>query len=155
MKKLILLAILFSISTIPSLNAQSKQTQKEQFQSTYNNMKSLVESQVFDFVGDVVFAGRTREKLNNDINTITINKSQASGSIISLKSKNKSFDLNGDVEDYQTVSDDDKQNIFIQFKVKSPTQTLDVNIEIKPNGNATLTASSGTNNSITWVGYIK
>ena len=153
MKKTILFAFIFSLSVV-SMNAQTKPSQKDQFQATYNNMKSLVQSQVYNFVGDVVFDGRTREKLNVDSNTIVINKNEISGNVVSLQSKNKSFDVNGSIEDYKGLFEDDKQRISVQFKVVTSTQSLDLLIIIKPNGNTILTVSSD-NNAISWVGHIK
>ena len=154
MKKIILLALFIGLFETYG-NAQSNPSQKEQFQTTYNSMKSLVQSQVYNFVGNVVFDGRKREKLNDENNTIVINKSEISGNVISLQSRNKSFDVNGTIENYKALSNDDKQHISVQFKIKSPTQILEVQIVIKPNGNAVLTVSSNDNNSISWVGHIK
>jgi hypothetical protein len=155
MKKLVLLAILFSLFASTYTCAQIKETQKEKFQSTYTSSKAIVETQHYNFVGELVYNNKKREKLSNDSNTIAIKKSEISGKVISLQSENKSFDVNGTVENYKASFDDDKQHIRIQFTVKTTTQTLEIFIDIKPNGNAFLTVSSGNYNTISWTGKIE
>jgi len=155
MKKIILLALLFSFTVNIHVSAQSKETRKAQFQSTCNSTKSLVNSQVYNFIGDVVFDGSTREKLNSDSNTIVINKSNITGKLTALQSKKNTLDVNGAIEDYTVTSNDDKQQVLVQFKVVTAAQTLDANIQIKPNGNAVLRVSSNSGDIITWVGFIK
>ena len=155
MKKLVLLAILFSLSATTYTCAQKKQTQNKKFQTTYNNSKAIVETQRYNFVGEIVYSNKNREKLSEDSSIIAINKSEILGKVISLSTDNKSFDVNGIIENYKASFDDDKQQIAIQFKVKTTTQTLDVFIDIKPNGNAFLTVSSGNYNTISWTGKIK
>ena len=155
MKKIILLALLFSFAINIHVSAQSKETRKAQFQSTYNSTKSLVNSQVYNFIGDVVFDGSTREKLNSDSNTIVINKSNITGKLTALQSKKNALDVNGAIENYTVTSNDDKQQVLVQFKVVTAAQTLDANIQVKPNGNAVLRVSSNNGDIITWVGFIK
>lgn len=155
MKKLILLALLFSLSVTSFTCAQAKETQKAKFQTTYNRSKAIVETLRYNFVGEMVYSNKNREKLSDDSNTIMINKSKVSGKVISLSTENKSFDVNGTIENYKASFDDDKQQIAIQFNVKTATQTLEFFIDIKPNGNAFLTVSSGNYNTISWVGKIK
>jgi len=155
MKKLVLLTILFSLSVSTYTCAQIKETQKEKFQITYKSSKAIVETQHYNFVGEMVYNNKKREKLSNDSNTVSINKSEISGKVISLQSENKSFGLNGAIENYKASFDDDKQNIRIQFNVKTTSRNIEVFIDIKPNGNAFLTVSSGNFNTISWTGKIK
>ena len=155
MKKIVVLALVFGFSMTSLLNAQNQQTQKEQFEKNYQSLKSLVKTQDFNFVGEVVFDGSTREKLDNKTNTISINDSEIAGKMISLKSVGKTIDVNGSIENYKAIFDDDAQYIFMEFNAKSATQSLDFTIEIKPNGKATLTVLSVNDDSITWVGYLK
>lgn len=155
MKKLILLAILFSLSVTTFTCAQAKVTQEEMFQATYNSSKAIVETQQYNFIGEMVYSNKNREKLSSDSNTITINKTYVTGKMISLSNENKSFDVNGTIENYKVSFDDEKQHVAIQFNVKTTAQTLEFFIDIKPNGNAFLTVSSGNYNAISWVGKIK
>lgn len=155
MKKLILLTLLFSLAVTSFACAQTKESQKAKFQTTYTSSKALVETQHYNFIGEMVYSNKNREKLSDDSNTIVINKSEVTGKVISLSTENKSFDVNGTRENYKASFDDDKQHIAIQFNVKTATQTLEVFIDIKPNGNAFLTVSAGNDNTISWVGKIK
>ncbi|WP_296385219.1 DUF4251 domain-containing protein [Winogradskyella sp.] len=151
MRKLILLVILFSLSATTFSYAQTKTSQKEKFQTTYNSSKALVKSQAFQYIGNVVYNNKKRERLDSNTNTISINKSKASGQVKSLSNLNKTFDLDGEIEDYMVSFNDDNQRISIEFSVNQ----YNVFIDIKPNGNAFLTVSSGANNTISWTGRIK
>ena len=155
MKKLILLALFFSFSATPFVSAQSNPNQKEVFQTTYNNSKSLVETQSYQFIGEMVFFNRTREKLNTDSNTLTINSSKISGQVISVQSENRTINVTGKIENYNATFNDDKQQISIAFNVKTATEILKVTIDVKPNGNAFLNVTSGNANTISWTGKLK
>jgi hypothetical protein len=150
MKKLILIVILFSLSATTYSCAQSKSAQKEKLKATYNNSKALVNTQTFHFVGELVYNNKNREKLSSDAK-ISINESSVSGKVISLSHQKKSFYLGGDIENYKTVVDDETQQISIEFSVNKHK----VFIDIKPNGNAFLTISSGADNTISWTGHIE
>ena len=155
MKKLILIVFIFSISASTCVVAQTKQSQKEAFASLYQNSKIIVESQSFVYVGNMVLENRTREKLSDNSNQLVINNSKMSGEITSLKSENKTINVTGDISDYKVVFNDEKQEISINFTVKSTNGIASVNIEVKPNGNAFLTASTGNGTSIYWTGTLK
>ena len=150
MKPLVLLVILFSFSAISFCSAQTKTSQKEIFQATYNSSKALVETQTYQFIGEVVLENKKREKLDRNSNTVTVNKSQISGQIVSLSQVNKRLYFNGVVEEYQVSFNDDKQQISIEFRVNKD----EVSIAIKPNGKAFLTVSSGNGINISQVGFI-
>ncbi len=151
MKNLVFLVILFSFSATTFCTAQTKAAQKEKFQATYNSSKALVQTQTYQFVGEVAFQNNKREKLDSDSNTVTVNKSQISGQVVSLSQVNKRFDFHGSVEKYQVSFNDDKQQISIEFNVNKDH----VVIAIKPNGKAFLTVSSGNGVNISQVGFIK
>ncbi|BAO77402.1 DUF4251 domain-containing protein [Winogradskyella sp. PG-2] len=150
MKKIILLVAIFSISATTYSCAQSKSTQKEKFQSTYNNSKALVENHTYQFVGDLVYNNKRREKLGDNA-IININKSSVSGEMVGLTNDRKSFIIDGKIEGYKNEFNDEKQHISIEFSVGERK----VFIDIKPNGNAFLTVSSGPGNSISWTGRIE
>ncbi|WP_299122963.1 DUF4251 domain-containing protein [uncultured Winogradskyella sp.] len=155
MKRIILLALLFNLSATTYLSAQSKQAQKEQFQTTYNSKKSLVQTQVFSFVGEVVFDGNTREKLNEEDNTIVINKSEISGQVMALQSNNKSIDVNdGSIENYKAIFNDDDQKISIQFTVITKNVSSNFSIIVRPNGKAVLSAAQNGLENVTWIGEL-
>lgn len=155
MKKLVLIALLFSLSATTIVTAQSKQTQKEVFASTYHNTKTLVNTQQFLYVGEMVYNNETREVLNDEIKTLTIDKSEVSGKVISVRSDKKTINVTGKIEDYMASFDDQKQEVNISFNVKTESATVTINIEIKPNGNAFLTVSSAGNEKISWTGKLK
>ena len=103
----------------------------------------------------MVYNNKKRERLNSDSNTIVINKSEVSGSVISLISDNKTFDVTGTIVNYKTSFDDDKEQISITINIKTSTQMLDMFIDIKSEGNAFLTVSTGNYNTISWTGKLK
>ncbi len=151
MKSLILLVTLISLSATTFSCAQTKTSQKEKFQTAYNNSKALVETQNFQFVGEMVYTNKNREKLDSDSSTIIVGESLVSGKVISLSTVNKTFVIDGAKKNYKASFNDDKQHIAIEFSVND----YKVFIDIKPNGNAFLTVSSGLDNSISWTGSIK
>ena len=154
MKTFTLFTLLFSLFTTTCSFAQTKEAQNKLFQDTYNQSKVLVQSQDYTFVGDMVYKNKTRERLKADFNSITIKKTEVSGALATLSSENRTFDLNGTIEDYKVLFDDDKQQISIQFNVKSEFQTLEVRIEVKPNGNAFLVVK-GKSSSASYTGKLK
>ena len=150
MKQLILLALLFSLTAITTSNAQTKSTQKETFQATYDDMKALVQSKTFAYVGDYVFNSKRRIKLDGNTNTVNINNTEATGQIEALATTKSTKGIKGKISNYNVSFNDDKQQISIEFKVDD----TNVNIDIKPNGNAFFTLkSSGT--TISQVGRLK
>ncbi|WP_339751618.1 DUF4251 domain-containing protein [uncultured Winogradskyella sp.] len=151
MKNLLLLTILLSISATTYTCAQTRVSQKEKFQATYNNSKALVKSLTFKYVGEVVYNNKQREMLDGNTNTISIDKSKVSGQVVSLSNANKTFDIEGELENYKVSFNDDNQRISIEFSVN----TYQVFIDIKPNGNAFLTVSDNIGNNISWTGRIK
>tara|TARA_R110002124_G_scaffold38563_3_gene122345 strand:- start:10565 stop:11020 length:456 start_codon:yes stop_codon:yes gene_type:complete len=151
MKNLLLLTILLSISATTYTCAQTRVSQKEKFQATYNNSKALVKSLTFKYVGEVVYNNKQREMLDGNTNTISIDKSKVSGQVVSLRNANKTFDIEGELENYKVSFNDDNQRISIEFSVN----TYQVFIDIKPNGNAFLTVSDNIGNNISWTGRIK
>jgi len=155
MKKIVLIALLFSLSVTTFLTAQSKQTQREVFATTYHNTKTLVNSQQFLYVGEMVYNNETREVLNDEINTLIINKSQVSGKVVSIKSDKKTVNVTGKIENYNVSFDDQKQEVNITFNVNTGNKTATLNIEVKPNGNAFLTVSSAGVENISWTGKLK
>ncbi|MFC0605672.1 DUF4251 domain-containing protein [Winogradskyella pulchriflava] len=150
MKHIIILALLFSFSATTFVDAQSKTTQKEQFQSTYNTIKALVKSKNFEFVGEVVFSDAGRKRVDGDTNSLSINESKGIGSLSMLSSDTETVKIDGDISNYNVNFNDDMQNIAIQFSVNKMT----VYIDIKPNGNAILTVETGVN-KITQLGKLK
>lgn len=151
MKHLVLLVILFSFSATSFCSAQTKGSQKEIFQANYNSSKALIETQTYQFVGEVVLENKKREKLDRNSNTLAVNKSQISGQLESLSQVNKRLDFKGAIEKYQVSFNDDKQQISIEFRVNQHQ----VSIAIKPNGKAFLTVSSDNGINISQVGFIK
>lgn len=154
MKKFTLFTVLFSLCAISYSTAQVKEKQQAQFETTYNQSKAIVQSQDYSFVGEMVYEDKTRERLNSESNTIVIQKSQVSGTLASLTSEGEIFNLNGSIQDYKVSFSDDTQEISIQFKVKSESNFSEVQIDVKPNGNAFLEFKS-LNSSASYTGKIK
>ncbi|WP_296317423.1 hypothetical protein [Winogradskyella sp. UBA3174] len=122
--------------------AQNKQTQKASFQLSYNNLKSLVQSKAYKFTGNFVYNNKNREKLENNTNTIVVNRNEASCNITSLSFENKKIETNGPMQNYNVKFDDEKQAIAINFKIGNN----EIYLDIKPNGNTFLTAKSSVIN---------
>lgn len=141
MKNLIMLALIFSISASTAVYAQSKPTQKETFQATYNTMKALVQSKDYKYVGEVVFEDRKRERLSGDVNTLSIDNSNATGLLQALGESDKVYPIKGEISNYNVNFNDDLQTISIEFNVNKKT----IYIDIKANGNAFLTVEDGVN----------
>ncbi|WP_299113410.1 hypothetical protein [uncultured Winogradskyella sp.] len=141
MKNLIILTFIFSLSASTFVSAQSKPTQKETFQGTYNAMKALVKSKKFKYVGEVVFEGFERERLNNEdeSNCLTIEDSKATGLIFDLGEDDRATLIMDKIINYSVNFNDDLQNISIAFAVNK----IKILIDIKPNGNAFLTIKNG------------
>ncbi|MBV7268244.1 DUF4251 domain-containing protein [Winogradskyella luteola] len=150
MKYLIILILLFSFSATNLVSAQSKETQKEQFQSTYNAMKALVKAKEFKYVGEVVFKADKRQMLDSTTNILTVNQAYSSGSLSTLDSITKGIQVDGEISNYIIDFNDDSQQISVQFSVNN----MEIYIDIKPNGNAFLTVK-GTVNKITQRGKLK
>ena len=134
-----------------SISAQTKKTQKERFQATYNASKALVKSNDFQYVGNYVFNNKKREKLEADSSTLKIDKNKINGQLTSLSTSNLSIvNINDTIKDYSASFNDEKQTITISFKAGGSQ----IYISIKPNGNTFLTLSNGLSKNITQVGKI-
>jgi hypothetical protein len=142
MKNLFILALIFSLSVSTVVTAQSKKTQKETFQATYNAMKTLVKSKEFKYVGEVVFEDRKRERLNSDSNTFSVDNSNVTGLLQALGEATKVIPIKGEISNYNVNFNDDLQNISIEFSVNK----MKIYIDIKANGNAFLTVEGAVNN---------
>lgn len=149
-KYLFILTLLFGFTATSLSCAQSKTTQKEKFQSTYNEMKALVQSKDYKFVGDFVYNNKKREKLDTATNNIAVNQSEVSGFASALYAKDEAINVNGKITNYNVNFDDDAQEIAIEFTVDD----IKFYIDIKPNGNAFLAIKSSVNN-ITQVGKVQ
>lgn len=145
MKKLILLALLFSLNA--KLCAQVKPEQKAKFLSTYNNLKTLVESQDYQFIGEWVHNTTKREKLEENSSYISINGSEVLGNLVAL-GNDRTFNILGVIEEYQVLYDEKNLHISINFKVND----YKVYIDIKPYKNAFLKVEVGTDKPILQIG---
>lgn len=150
MKRLVLLALLFSLSITTFVSAQSKPSQKEVFATTYHNTKTAIETQNYQYVGYVVYNNEKRQNLESDSNTLRIEKDQVDGKLSSLSTYAFNTKDAKRITEYTVSFNDDTQQITIQFNVGKDQ----FHIEIKPNGNAFLTLKSGINN-ITQTGKIE
>lgn len=151
MKKIVLLALVFSLFATIFVSAQKQQTQKEIFETTYHNSKALVESQQFQFFGETFFNGKKRERLNSESNKLDISDSTITGQLSTLSTENKTYDIKGDIENYKVTYNDEKQLILMEFSVNK----VNYNIEVKPNGKAHLTTLDSAKNTLTWIGQLK
>jgi hypothetical protein len=150
MNKFILVLILLSLSVTGPSYGQTKTTQKEVFLAAYTNSKSLVASKDFLFIGELVYNGTKREKLESALNTIRLNTSKITGQLTALGDRTKIFDINGKIKRYKTLYDDKNQKISIDFVVKGHK----VHIAVMPNGKALLTTSLANASSMTWLGKL-
>ncbi|WP_299519068.1 DUF4251 domain-containing protein [Winogradskyella sp.] len=150
MKRLILLTIFLGFSSVVTSYAQSKVSQKEKFEATYNKIKAIVQSKDYQFVGEMVYHNKKRERLEVNSNTVTVDRNNVSGKVSSLSSKRTTIEVDGRMKNYNVNFDDDSQQISIEFT----SDNVGFYIDVKPNGNAFLTAKRA-NSEITQVGKIK
>ncbi len=141
--------------TTTHMSAQTKEKQNKIFEATYHQSKTRVQSQQYTFVAEMVYENKTRERLNGDSNSISVNKTKVEGTLTTLTSENKTFNLNGIIEDYNVSFDDDTQQISIQFNVKSLGQPLEVLVDVKPNGNVFLVLKSRGKPTTCYVGELE
>jgi hypothetical protein len=142
MKKLSLILLFVSLSASVCLFAQSQDNQNDIFETIYKKNKALAETQQYRLIAETVYKDKSRKQLNPDSNIISINKSEISGVLNTLKSQNKTFQLIGAIEAYSVAFDDDKQEVSIQFSIKSMLQPSEIAIVVKPNGKAFLELKS-------------
>lgn len=142
MKKLVLVVLFFSLSSALYVNAQEKQTQKAIFEANYQNLKSTIKSQQYQYVGHVVYNSEKRQILDKGTSQLTIDKNKATGTLQSIASYAYTIDAsNSKVSNYNVVFNDDKQIVTIAFNLGED----ELHIEVKPNGNAFINIKSGVN----------
>lgn len=149
MKRIFILAVLMCFMATNYSCAQSKTTQKEKFQSTYNNLKTIVLSKSYKYEGEVVYTNKDRELLKDKLSVITISQDDINANLEAL-TNNTNYRTTGKIKDYKVTFDDDKQVIAIEFKKDKD----EFYIDIKPNGNVFLTAVFNGKN-ITQIGTLK
>ncbi|NRD20075.1 DUF4251 domain-containing protein [Winogradskyella eckloniae] len=138
MKKLILIALAFSLSAGTVVKAQEKQSQKEIFQPIYLNSKALVASENYQFVAHVIYNDQGRERLNADENSIVFKGSEVSGKLHSFAKDKSIVTIKASNSTTTNSFDDDNQKISVAIK----TDRYELAIEVKPNGNAVLTITN-------------
>ncbi|GGW63534.1 hypothetical protein DFQ11_102237 [Winogradskyella epiphytica] len=150
MKKLVLLTLLISLSAVSFVTGQTKQSQEEMFQATYNNSKSLVISKQFQFISEAVFNDEKRQLVDGKTNRLKFNKAKVSGKLASFSSFDKTVNLDGRLKNYKSSFNDAKYEILILFNIG----TDEYQIKINKIGKAFLSLNSG-NNNITQLGRIE
>lgn len=150
MRTLLLLVFLLTFSATSLSCAQSKTTQKEKFQSNYENMKTIVQSKSFKFIGDYVYDSKRRTKINGEANTIVINQDALSGQTSALDTPNNIIKIDGEISDYTVDINDEKQDISITFR----SGERNFYIDIKANGYVFLAVKTG-NETINQVGSLE
>lgn len=150
MNRLIIVLTLFSLSATSLSCAQAKTSQKEKFQAYFDEVKALVESKSYKFVGEVVYNNKNRFVLDDTTKSeVTLNGDVVS-SVVYRLDKLKGVEVSGEVVNYKATINDEKQTIAIELSINKNTFYID----IKPNGNTFLTVKYGVNN-ITQVGKIQ
>jgi hypothetical protein len=150
MKKLVLLALLFSLSATTFMSAQSKKSQKEIFAATYKTSKSVVETEHYQFVANVIRNSQEREILNGDVNKIEINKLSVSGQLHAFSKDRAVHSLKDNNSEISTTFNDEDQEISISIKTKAYT----ISINVKPNGNAFLELTNTNNTKLLYTGKL-
>ena len=150
MKKLVLLALLFSLSATTFMSAQSKKNQKEIFAATYKTSKSVVKTEHYKFVANVIRNSQEREILNGDVNKIDINKLSVSGQLHAFLKDRTVHSLQDNSSEISTTFNDDSQEISISIKTNAYT----ISIDVKPNGNAFLELTNTNNTKLLYTGKL-
>lgn len=155
MLKYISFLVFFTVVCNESSYAQSRNIDQEaRFKEIYKTTKSLVSTNQYQYVGTYVFDNRRRERLESGTNTLIVNSSQSQGTIRSLREDNLSYSLNGQIKDYKVEYGDAEQTINISYKVNTPSETMEISIAVKRNGNAFLTLNTATGQRINWTGML-
>jgi hypothetical protein len=150
MNKLIIAVILFSLSATTFSYAQTKGSQKDIFQATYETSKVLIASKDYQFVAELVYNDVKREKLEPNSNVLRLNKTKVSGTLKAIGNANKSVEFAGTVKKYNAAYDDNNQSISVDFLVNGDK----VHIEVMPNGKAMVTCNLKAASAITWLGKL-
>lgn len=143
----LLLAIVVGFSMV--LQGQNR---LDKFEPTYQNSKKLINSQKYTINFNVVYDGRTREKIDDNANVLTVNGLSSKGQLKAVLKNTSDIDLNGPMENYKVKFDDVTKLINITYDLNSSSQH-NIKITIKANGNAILSVSSDLN-SISWIGRL-
>ncbi|WP_299362188.1 DUF4251 domain-containing protein [Winogradskyella sp.] len=150
MKNLIALTLILSISFSSVCFSQQQSSEKERAQAIYLGHKALIETQNFQFVANWVFRDDARKEVPVDRNTIKISQSNLAGLLASFGNNEEAIVLNGKINDYSTLFNDDEQQIIIKIK----TDVYDIKIDIKSNGKAFLVLKANNLQSMTYRGVI-
>ncbi|MFD1014799.1 hypothetical protein [Winogradskyella rapida] len=141
MKKLVLLVAIFSLSASFYGHAQSQTTHQEAFEATYQNMKSIVDSGHFRYLGHTVFESRKRKLIEASENQLDITPSNVTAHLEALDMKVYEV-KSGETSNYKVNHDDATQTVEINFNIGAD----EFQIEVKKNGKAFLTLRSSDNN---------
>jgi len=170
MKKQIIITVmaLFVCNiSIAQTKSEKRQLKKEQkllkVKANYSKIKTLIESNNFDFEGTWVNPlGGTRRSLVTNPNRLRIIKNNADGNLPffgvmhqSGYTNNVGIEFNNQMEDYKISFNDESQRISISFLVKNKSERFKISIDITSNGGAKVIVSSNKRNTISYDGIIK
>ncbi|WP_458626631.1 hypothetical protein [Winogradskyella sp. PC D3.3] len=150
MKKIVLLALLFSLSATTLVTAQSEISQQEAFSISYHNSKALVKTQAYKFVANVVHNGLDRELLDGEVNQISISKLNVSGQLQGFSKDKVIYTLKESNATIDTVFNDENQQISIVIEAK----LHNLSIVAKPNGKAFLTLTDSSGAQLNYTGQL-
>ena len=141
MKKLVLLVAIFSLSACFYGHSQSTTTQKEDFEATYQNMKSIVDSGHFRYLGHAVYENRNRKLIDTSKNQLEITPTSVTAHLEGLDMKVYEVKA-GKTSNYKVSHDNATQTVEINFNIGAD----EFQIVVKRNGKAFLTLRSTVNN---------
>ena len=151
MKKFSLLCLLFCLSASTLNFAQTKTTQSETFQVTYDATKALVASKNYQFIANLIYDDNKRAQLDEALNKVSVSSAKISGVLETFQKADRTHSFKGNMTSYGHFFDDEKQEILI--KITNEGYKLD--IEIKPNGKAFLTLSGTGSSELMYIGKLQ
>jgi len=153
MNRLFLL-LCFSLSIVTTkLEAQADNVTSELFQKNYENLKELAISRTYSFKANLIFDGSQRA-LNNTV--LTINKKSLNGQLEMFpKDSNQVSFKNSRIENYNLLTNDDKQIVIITFNSSNAEGSHLFEIKLMPNGKAFMTISNSQQIDIEFIGSLE
>jgi hypothetical protein len=131
------------------------QNRLDKFEPTYQKSKSLVMAKNYTVNFTMVYDNSRREQINSNTNSVSIYQSNSSGSLASFSNRGVIFDFNGAISNYKVKFDDSRKLINISYELNNNSDKIEnVELAIRPNGNAILSIKDNSGQSIYWLGSL-
>jgi hypothetical protein len=160
----VFLFFVFVLNPVFSQNKEAKKSAKKlAAQNEYEAMKTLINSETFEFVGTWASTISGRQiNLNSNPTFIKMDAKKANGFLPFFGTSHapsfgpgSGIEFEGEVEDYEVTTNDKKQQAIINFTTNGKSsETLDVTITVFGSLNASVTIHSSTRSTMRYSGKI-